>query len=127
MITATGMCRFCGQNMMVEMDDSVPKGEIQPAADEAASLACTCRNGSAYREEKTVLEQCRDNIREMFGEKYPQVAEVMLPAIEAIWNHDIKRIVISTPDNGVAALSRQKGDMVIKWTRKTEVELSTAF
>lgn len=127
MQTITGLCKFCGQRMMIELGDDVNPGGLQPAADDEATRLCDCKQGRAYRDENKTLDQCRENIEDMFGEKYPEIADVMTQAMPFVWSHTIKQLVCSTHENGVAFLTRKKDKLVIRFTKKSEIELETGY
>lgn len=123
----TGFCRFCGQSMMVVLDDSVDKGEIQPAADEAATRSCSCRKGEAYREEVFIKEEAEKLIGEMLDTDYPEIAEVFREAIPFIWGGSIKRLICTTDHNGQALIFREKNGIKIKTSKKLETEAVASY
>ena len=132
--TVNGACRFCGQVKMIALseDEWLEKiketnKEATQIADDLATEQCDCTQGSDWRADHYVMEQCRKNIEDMFREDYEEIADLLQEAVPMIYHQQIKRISITTPEHGVATMTRSGGNMKIKFTQKHETELTASY
>lgn len=116
LVEKTGVCRFCGQNKIVEVPDNFTEEEIN----EEASKECYCIDAKHYKESlelKAMVEQQKMSARgttlELFHEEYPEIEELLNNAIDPLAAHKFKKVSIQT-DDGVSAS--------IKWKDGIEVE-----
>lgn len=126
-MTATGECRFCGQRSLVDIPDGLTEEEQKKAADDEATLECTCKAGSDHRADRYVMEQCHENIEQMFREKCPEVADLMQEAVPMVYRQQIKRVTVFTTGNGCATLSRSTGNLKLKFVQKNEMEMMAGY
>ena len=132
--TVNGSCRYCGQIKMITLPEEEWLERIQKTnktgtaiADELATEQCDCREGSDWRADHYVMDQCRQNIEDMFREDQPDIAEILLEAVPMVYYQQIKKISVTTPEHGVATMNRSGGNMKIKFSQKHETELTASY
>lgn len=132
--TVNGQCRFCGQIKMITLSEDewlerIRKTNEAPEdiADDLATEQCTCKDGSDYRADHYVMDQCRQNIEDQFREDYEEIADLLQEAVPMIYYQQIKKISITTPEHGVATMTRSGGNMKIKFSQKHEIELTASY
>ena len=132
--TVNGACRFCGQIKMITLTEDewlerIRKENMkaESIADEIATEECNCKEGADYRADHYVMVQCRENIEEMFREDYEEIADLLQEAVPMIYYQQIKKISITTPEHGVALMTRNGGNMKIKFSQKHETELTASY
>ena len=116
LVEKTGVCKFCGQNKIVEVPDYMNEEEIN----EEASKECYCvgaKNYKAELEQRAIIEQQKMSARgttlELFHEDFPVIEKLLNEAIDPLADKKIKKLSITT-DDGVRAN--------IKWNGGIEVE-----
>ena len=116
MVEKTGVCRFCGQNKLVEVPDYLTEEEIN----EEASRECYCQGAKDYRKAKeleAMIEQQKMSARgttlQLFHEDYPDIEKLLNSAIDPLAAHKFKKVSVTT-DDGMSAS--------IKWKDGIEVE-----
>lgn len=89
-----GACRFCGQTRMLHIVGPWDKEKCN----EAATEMCECTQAVTYTKRKSRKEKVTKAIEENFGEKakypVPEVAAVMMAAVEPIVNYKLDSVVI---------------------------------
>ncbi len=132
--TVNGACRFCGQIRMITLPEDEWLERIRKTnkdgnevADDLATEQCDCKEGSDFRTDHYVMVQCRENIEEMFREDYEEIADLLQEAVPMIYYQQIKKISITTPEHGVALMTRNGGNMKIKFSQKHETELTASY
>ena len=132
--TINGQCRFCGQIRMITLPEDEWLERIRKTnetgediADDLATEQCTCKDGSDYRADHYVMDQCRQNIEDQFREDYEEIADLLQEAVPMIYYQQIKKISITTPEHGVATMTRSGGNMKIKFSQKHEIELTASY
>lgn len=132
--TVNGACRFCGQVRMITLSEDEwlerirkTNKKAEEIADDLATEQCDCNQGSDWRADHYVMDQCRQNIEAMFRKDYPDIADLLLEAVPMIYYQEIKRISITTPEQGTASMVRSGGNMKIKFTQKHETELTASY
>lgn len=128
----TGSCMFCGQNRIIEMSEDEWLDRIQKTnrsgktiADYMASRECSCRDGMEWRAEQESMEQAVQNIEILFGEKYPEVADILTNAVELIGGKKIKRITVMTPEKYQATMEKKRASIRIHFKEVNETEMTT--
>lgn len=131
-IEKTGTCRFCKQVQMIEMSEDEWLESIQKTnkagadiADWFAALKCNCKEGSAFRLEQRVFEECETNINIMFGDSLPEIADTFQRLKAAIWHDSIRSIVIRTPNDITESMQKGNGNIKLKLIEKKCSELVT--
>lgn len=132
--TVNGACRFCGQVKMITLTEDECLEWIRKTnrsgndiADDLATEQCDCKQGSDWRADNYVMMQCRQNIEDMFREKYEEIAEALQQVVEPVYRQQIKRVTYTTPEHGVAMMTRSGGNMKIKFTQKHETEMTASY
>ena len=132
--TKTGVCHFCGQTRMISLPEDEwlemirkTNKDADQLADDLATEQCTCNQGSEYRADHYVMEQCRHNIEDMFREEFEEIADLLQEAVPMVYYQHIKRVSITTPEHGVATMNRSGGNLKIKFTQKHETELTASY
>ena len=78
----TGACKYCGQT--AELGQAY---DTQEAADEAASELCECTSATIARRRAAQVEDAKDRVRQLFGERAEELGFVPLadaPAVELL-------------------------------------------
>ena len=132
--TVNGACRFCGQVKMITLSEDEWLERIRKEnkkgdeiADDLATEQCSCNQGSDYRADHYVMEQCRHNIEDMFRDEFEEIADLLQEAVPMVYYQHIKRVSITTPEHGVATMNRSGGNLKIKFTQKHETELTASY
>jgi len=128
----TGSCMFCGQSRIIEMTEDEWLERIQKTnksgatiADYMASRECNCRNGQEWRDKQENIEQAHSNIDMIFGEKYPEVADILSKSVEMIAEGVIRKITIMTPEKYQALMEKKRGSISVRLKEINETELTT--
>ena len=132
--TVNGACKFCGQIKMITFSEEEWLERIQKEnkaagtiADEVATEECNCKEGSEFRADHYVIQQCRQNIEDMFRENYEEVADILQEAVPMVYYQTVKKVTVVTPEHGVATMTRSGGNMKIKFLQKHETELTASY
>ncbi len=121
MVEKTGVCRFCGQNKIVEVPDYATEEEIN----EEASRECYCQGAKDYKKSKeleAMIEQqkisAKGDTYRYFNSDYPAIEKIFNAAIDPLVNHDFKKVTITT-DDGVTASIKWKDGIEVERTDKS--------
>ena len=121
MQTKNGMCRFCGQNRIVE----VPNNFTQEETDEEVTLVCPCEGAKAYREKKEKEEKTEEQklsamgtTFELFHEDFPEVEQLMNSIIPLLVTGKMKKVNIDTGTKTKASISIKDGTIKVERTKK---------
>lgn len=132
--TVNGACRFCGQLRMITLSEEewlerirIANKDGHEVADDLATEQCTCKEGADWRADNYVMDQCRENIEEMFRQDYEEIADLLQEAVPMVYYQQIKKLSITTPEHGVATMNRAGGNMKIKFSQKHETELTASY
>ena len=132
--TVNGAYRFCGQIRMITLPEDEWQDRIRKTnedetviADELATERCSCIDGSDWRTDHYVMDQCRQNIEDMFREEHEEIADLLQEAVPMIYHQQVKRITVITPEHGIASMTRSGGNMKIKFVQKHETELTASY
>lgn len=93
----TGICRFCGQQAVLQHDEE----RTQPQLDECATLHCTCDEAKAYQEGALRRDTAKTRVDELFGEgagEFRQSEGVLSwikDAVDYVCDKDIKNLTIT--------------------------------
>ena len=130
MTQKTGKCRFCGQNKLIEVPDSISQEEV----DEEVTLVCKCYDAKLYKEKKEKEEQiemaktsAKGTTFELFHEEHPVVEEILNSVMDAIVSKQIKKLTIATGGKTKASITYSKGTIKVEredkstYTRETEI------
>lgn len=93
----TGVCRFCGQSVIVENGAEM----TAPQLEESATMLCGCDAAIKYQQEKNRRSVAKQRINELFGEdsgEYKQpdaVRTMMLNVVDAICDKKMKAATVT--------------------------------
>lgn len=120
--TAIGFCRFCGNSRMVQVDGD-PDEYTPEELNHLAALQCTCAGSIDWKEQTGRKEEMIRNINSTMGEQWPQVAQLLIEAIDLIQQNFLKRITVQIDTIYTVKLQRQGEGLKleIQDKRKTEV------
>lgn len=110
-----GECRCCHQTQTL----NAPVSTIE-AADEAATLLCSCPQGQIVRRQM----QQQDTIKELFGELDDDLLDLLNRTAECIRNFGVESASIKFDDGPVAKLKIKDGAVVISRVDKKERQRS---
>lgn len=132
--TRTGACRFCGQIKMITLSEEEWLERVRKTnkdadniADDIATEECNCQEGSDFRADHYVMEQCRENIEAMFREDYEDIADLLQEAVPMVYYQRTKRISVTTPEHGTATMVRSGGNLKVKFTQRHETEMTASY
>lgn len=127
----SGACRFCGQNKLMEVPESMTQEEV----DEEVTLECKCYEAKAYQEKKEKEERlemqktsAKGTTFELFHTDFPEVEEILNGCIPLLVTKKAKKITINTGTKVTASIGIQKGTIKVErtekstYTRETELE-----
>ena len=113
-----GCCIYCGEIRMVE----VPEDISQEMIDAEASQKCNCYQATEARKRKKQKEQCTEDIEEVLGEYYPEIAEIFRSSIDVIQDAKIKKLTVNTHGNKIARISMTKDGIKVELEAKRKIE-----
>lgn len=130
MIPVTGMCRFCGQNIIVD----ALEGETDEEIEERATMQCKCFRAYEYQKGmareiaiESDIMSAKGTTFELFHEDYPEVEEMLNNALQPLTQGAFKKIAIDTGEgvkgtagfNGIdIEVTRSEGKRI---QRRTEI------
>ncbi len=131
METKKGVCRFCGQNKMIE----VPNGYTQEEIDEEVTCECKCDEAKAYQEKKEREERleaqklsAQGTTFELFHNDFPEVEQILNKTIPLLVTKKVKKLTVNTGTKVTATIGISKGTIKVertetsKYSRETELE-----
>lgn len=108
-----GECKFCHQMYSFETLDIPVTDEIIDSLNRRATEVCSCDDAKEWRKKIAKQERALDNIEEMFGKDYPEVAEILKGSVDALMNYRIDKIQIDIGGGVKADMALNKNDNVI--------------
>lgn len=116
-----GYCEACGQARQFQTSGGVAQDQLN----EWATDECSCPVGQERRKLKRSKERAEANIEKLFGEKFPETAEVLKVALPHIILDRIDCITIKTGYDVDAKLSvTAKGKVKVEKKMSNKVSLS---
>jgi len=126
-----GACRFCGQQKIIEVPETLEQEEI----DEEVTLECRCAEARGYqekreREEKTQAQMvsAKGTVYELFHEEFPEIEDVLNECIPLLVNLKARKILVNTGKKVTASVSISKGTIKVErveksvYSRETDLE-----
>lgn len=116
----TGACKYCGQTSEL--------GQVydtQEAADEAASELCECAQASIARRRAAQVEDAKDRVRQLFGERAEELGFIPLadaPAVELL--EQIAALIATGPIS--SATINVRGRCKAKFTVSTKGKIKVS-
>lgn len=123
-ITKTGLCRFCQQSKIIELEEGdlglLPEQE-EEMLDEKATRACDCEAARQYTHIQESKENVSLQIQALFESDHQEMGQLLIDAIEPVSEGKIKSVSIKAGEETVisATIKRTK-DGTIRATRKDE-------
>lgn len=109
-----GVCRFCGQIQHVEVEANSNDQTII----EAATMLCRCEDAHTYQ----MITKGQKKINELFGEDYPDAAEVLKLAVNSVVGGTVAKVVIDTGADIKGQITLKTTGLNIKRIEKTQKE-----
>lgn len=93
MKTVTGVCKFCGQSVAME----VPKKFTQQEIDEEAVKKCDCAEAQAYTKQQETIATAEGMIKDFFEDRegMQTIKNLLLSAVTPLAEKSIEAISIS--------------------------------
>ena len=93
MKTATGVCKYCGQSVALE----VPESFTQDIIDEEAVKRCDCPEAKAYTKQQETIASAEGMIKDFFSDRegMQAVKDLLLSAVKPLAENAIGSISIS--------------------------------
>lgn len=122
--TAIGFCRFCGNSRMVQVDGD-PDDYTKQELNDMASLQCNCPQATAWRDQTGRKEEMIRSINATMREQWPNVAELLIEAIDLIQMNFIKRITVQIDTIYTVKLMRQGEGLKLQIQDKRQTEVTS--
>ena len=116
-----GYCSACGQAKQFQTSGGVK----QDLLNEWATEECKCEEGKERRQMKKSHEKAIKNIDKLFGERFPETAQILKDALEFVIMDVIDSITIKTGygvDAKLSITSKGKVKVESKQTHKVLLE-----
>ena len=88
----TGCCRFCGQIYQFETDGRATEDQLDKWAEER----CDCYEAKVAQKMTQRANEARDNIQELFGEKYESALGILALGVDLILMNEASKLTIDT-------------------------------
>lgn len=114
-----GICRFCGQVVVVE------DGFTQPQADAEATLECSCSEGKAYRDNmhalETIYEICTEPDEDCMRNMTEEEADNIVSLASCIMDGLFDKAVITAGESTITISRSSKGKLECTRSRIVEI------
>lgn len=94
----TGVCRFCGQTIAIETEESL----TSPQLAEEATMRCTCEQAVEYQKEKQRKEKALKNVSVLFGQDAApekrvgeKIVSILSAAVEEIYTGGLAKVTLN--------------------------------
>lgn len=124
----TGVCRFCGQTIAIETEESL----TSPQLAEEATMRCTCEQAVEYQKEKQRKEKALKNVSVLFGQDAApekrvgeEIVSILSAAVEEIYTGGLAKVTLNLR-GGVKAsvLQNAKGEINVERTETKKQKLT---
>ena len=99
----TGTCRFCGQTIAIESEESL----TSPQLAEEATMRCTCEQAVEYQKEKQRKEKALKNVSVLFGQDAApekrvgeEIVSILSAAVEEIYTGGLAKVTLNLRGGG---------------------------
>lgn len=123
-----GMCKFCGQTRILDVDEMVE--DISEAPEEwnikdyFATRRCDCDKSRSFRQKEQTKIMAWNNIEALFKEKHPDVQHIMQEAVQLLVDGKIYGVTFAIDSITRAAVTRKaNGAITVKRILKQKDEL----
>lgn len=96
MMEVYGTCRYCGQYVLVRVNEDATQEEIN----EAATIECGCSESKKDKEKQEEIRKCKTTIKEIFGDT--RVAELLTEAADDIREGTMMQMTLKLTKNTTA-------------------------
>ena len=124
----TGVCRFCGQTIAIETEESL----TSPQLAEEATMRCTCEQAVEYQKEKQRKEKAMMNVSALFGENAAPdkrcgegIVNILKAAVEEIYTGGLAKVTLNLRGGVKASISQNaKGEINVERTETKKQKLT---
>lgn len=124
----TGACRFCGQTIAIETEESL----TSPQLAEEATMRCTCEQAVEYQKEKQRKEKALKNVSVLFGQDAApekrvgeEIVSILSAAVEEIYTGGLAKVTLNLRGGVKASVSQNaKGEINVERTETKKQKLT---
>ena len=124
----TGVCRFCGQTIAIETEESL----TSPQLAEEATMRCTCEQAVEYQKEKQRNEKALKNVSVLFGQDAApekrvgeEIVSILSAAVEEIYTGGLAKVTLNLRGGVKASVSQNaKGEINVERTETKKQKLT---
>ena len=124
----TGACRFCGQTIAIETEESL----TSPQLAEEATMRCTCEQAVEYQKEKQRKEKALKNVSVLFGQDAApekrvgeEIVSILSAAVEEIYTGGLAKVTLNLGGGVKASVSQNaKGEINVERTETKKQKLT---
>ena len=124
----TGTCRFCGQTIAIESEESL----TAPQLAEEATMRCTCEQAVEYQKEKQRKEKALKNVSVLFGQDAApekrvgeEIVSILSAAVEEIYTGGLAKVTLNLRGGVKASVSQNaKGEINVERTETKKQKLT---
>ena len=124
----TGACRFCGQTIAIETEESL----TSPQLAEEATMSCTCEQAVEYQKEKQRKENALKNVSVLFGQDAApekrvgeEIVSILSAAVEEIYTGGLAKVTLNLRGGVKASVSQNaKGEINVERTETKKQKLT---
>ena len=124
----TGVCRFCGQTIAIETEESL----TSPQLAEEATMRCTCEQAVEYQKEKQRKEKALRNVSVLFGQDAApekrvgeEIVSILSAAVEEIYTGGLAKVTLNLRGGVKASVSQNaKGEINVERTETKKQKLT---
>ena len=124
----TGACRFCGQTIAIETEESL----TSPQLAEEATMRCTCEQAVEYQKEKQRKEKALKNVSVLFGQDAApekrvgeEIVSILSAAVEEIYTRGLAKVTLNLRGGVKASVSQNaKGEINVERTETKKQKLT---
>ena len=124
----TGACRFCGQTIAIETEESL----TSPQLAEEATMRCTCEQAVEYQKEKQRKEKALKNVSVLFGQDAApekrvgeEIVSILSAAVKEIYTGGLAKVTLNLRGGVKASVSQNaKGEINVERTETKKQKLT---
>jgi hypothetical protein len=124
----TGVCRFCGQTIAIETEESL----TSPQLAEEATMRCTCEQAVEYQKEKQRKEKALKNVSVLFGQDAApekrvgeEIVSILSAAVEEVYTGGLAKVTLNLRGGVKASVSQNaKGEINVERTETKKQKLT---
>lgn len=124
----TGVCRFCGQTIAIETEESL----TSPQLAEEATMRCTCEQAVEYQKEKQRKEKALKNVSVLFGQDAApekrvgeEIVSILSAAVEEVYTGGLAKVTLNLRGGIKASVSQNaKGEINVERTETKKQKLT---